>query len=271
MKRLTGNVKTVITLLSLLVFGIMTGCSSDHSLNPLSPAEPTFVETLERTFDMSGAVLLNAESINGSINITGTTGSKVEIHARKVVSAPSLSEAEHFAREVHVFILEEGESIRVFCEYPDPPDRIHVEVSYEIECPRGTDLRLYTTNGGCRITGMRASVHAGVTNGYIDADIAELSGENTYYVTNGYIAIGAHEGIAPLTAATTNGNISMTLHGDFSGTLDARTVTGSIHCDYPKAVYSLTDPHTLTGTLGDGGPTPIVLRTVTGSISLQSY
>jgi len=271
MKKHAEDIKAILAILSLLLIWLMTGCSHDHSSHPFSPSSPSHIETLEQKLDTTGPVLLNAETINGTIEVDGTAGSQVEIYIRKEVTAPSKIVAEDFAREVQVHIIEQGESIRIYCEYPDPPDRVNVEVSYVIGCPRNTDLGLYTTNGSCHVTGMSASVQAAVTNGYINADMAVLNDAVSFYTTNGYVNVAIPGGVAPLTAAAANGNISLRLHENFSGTLNARTTNGSIHCSYPAIIYTNMDPHTLTGKLGDGGSTPVILGTTNGSIFVSSY
>ena len=271
MKKHAEDIKAILAILSVLLIGLMTGCSHDHGSHPLSPSSPSHVETLERTLYTTGPVLLNAETINGTIEVDGTAGSQVEIYIRKEVTAPSKSAAEDFAREVQVHIIENDESIRIYCEYPDPPDRVNVEVSYVIGCPRETSLELYATNGSCHVTGMSASVHAAVTNGYIDAYMAVLSNAVSFYTTNGYVNVAIPEGVAPLTAATTNGNVSLKLHDNFSGTLNASTTNGSIHCSYPVVVSHNMDPHTLNGKIGGGGSTPVILGTINGNIYFSKF
>jgi hypothetical protein len=271
MTALIDDLKAILAMLILMLLFFMTGCSLDDDHNPVSSSDPSFVEIMEQELGTEGIHTLDAETTNGIIEVIGTSSSRMSISIRKEVTAPTEIEAEEFARKVGIHIEEHAGTIRIYSKYPDPPHNVNVEVSYEIECPREIGLGLVAVNGICEVNSMRSSVHAAVINGYISAEMNELVGGGNFYVTNGYIDVGIHGGIAPLTAVTTNGNISVTLHRDFSGTFDASVIIGNIHCQQSCGECPIIGPCRITGSLGEGGPTRVVLSTTNGNISLANY
>jgi hypothetical protein len=284
-----GSIKknTLFVLVSLILIFLGAGCSEDNNSDPWSSWGPTYGEDLERWIDGQGVVLLDAETTNGSIDVNGSsgfgrtsgrninlevvTGTQVYVYARIEIHANSLAEAKEFAQEVQIHTVRNGDMIRVYSEYPEPPHHVNVSVSFEIECPREIDLRLNTLNGFCRVNGMIASVEAISTNGNVEADMVDLTGHCRFTTVNGLVNVGIHDGIAPLTATTLNGSVTMTLHTGYNGLLDAQTGNGLIHCNFPISDYDQVTPNHIRGTLGSGGSTPVTLRAANGSIYLNRF
>jgi DUF4097 and DUF4098 domain-containing protein YvlB len=269
----------VCTLLIFFLIFLAAGCSDEKGSNPFSSWNDFYGEEVERWMDGEGVDRIDVTTINGSIRVNGFTGfgvsggggDQIYIYARKEIGASSLKEAEEFAAQVEIQTIREGNTIRVFSEYPEPPPHIQVMVSFEIESPREVDLTLHTANGTCWVDGMIGAVQAATANGNVVADIIEITGDSRFTTINGVVDVGIRDGIAPLTGATVNGSITLRLHHGFDGILDAQTGNGEITCNFPIHDTGHNTPNHLTGTLGVGGSTPVSLSAVNGNIYLDLY
>lgn len=263
-----------------------------------------YTEQLDWTFDGADVSLIKAETTNGSISLLGSEQDQVTVKAWKQVSAPSKEKAEEFAQQVQVHVEQNGTEIHIYKEHPRPPLGYGVSVRYEISSPRTVGANLHTSNGAILIreidgaveavtsngavelqggTGdvnVRTSngkiqlqdamghVRANTSNGQIKAALKQLQ-EGVFNTSNGSINVNVREGNPPLTAKTANGSIRLTLPADFSGQLDAKTTNGRVHSDLPVSVTE-GSKRRLVGQIGEGGETTVKLRTVNGSIHLET-
>jgi DUF4097 and DUF4098 domain-containing protein YvlB len=247
------------------------GCGDDYGSNPLAPSDEVYVENLERNLDGTGLTLIDAETVNGTVTVKGSAGTEVVVNIRKKIYSHSKRKAEEFAKKVKIHTIRDGDRIRIYCDYPEPPGHTSVAVSYEIECPRDAALILCTVNGNVVIAGMTAAVNAVTVNGNIESSSYELRGEGRYCSTNGNVSVRIQNGSAPLTAFTINGSVYAALHTGFSGRLEAWTANGNIHCDLPIHGCHYHTPNHMTGSLGDGRNVPVNLSTTNGDIHLSKY
>ena len=280
-----------MTLSGFLLFAVFflllsfVGCTDSNITG--RTADEEYVENLERNLDATDATLMDVRTMNGQINVRGTTGTEVVVQIRKGVRAPTEQEAEEFAQKVEIHVERDGDQVRIYSEYPEPPEPIQVEVGYDIQCPARIDLRLEALNGGIDVgeiegmvdantangsvdvRGMRGPFHLISINGNIDAEIEALEGEGSFSTINGSVEVEVHSGRAPLMATTTNGSVEVTLPAGFSGRLEATTVNGRARSDFPmSAVVGFLQTH-LSGPLGEGGDTRVQLRTVNGNVTLK--
>lgn len=285
----TGFLK--MALAGFLLFAVsflllnFVGCTDSNIMG--RTADEEHVEILERSLDATEATLVDVRTMNGYINVRGGMGTEVVVQIRKEVRAPTQQEAEEFAQKVEIHVERDGNQVRIYSEYPEPPEPIQVEVSYDIQCPARIDLRLgtlnggidveeiegmidaNTTNGSVDVRGMRGPFYLASINGNIEAEIEALEGEGSFSTINGSVDVEVHSGRAPLTVTTTNGSVEVTLPADFSGRLEATTVNGRARSDFPmEMVVNLLQTH-LSGPLGEGGDTRVQLRTVNGDVTLK--
>ena len=276
-------------VLALFVMLLITGCHIDIDIsgtNPTLSSRERYTENLTRIVDGIGVERVVAQTSNGNIGVTGTTNGVVRVQIRKVVRAPSLLEAEAYAREVQIFVEKKGSAVYVRKEHPRFPKEVLVEVSYDILCPARLDVNLRTSNGNIEIQDMEAVTQVKTTNGNVQfrgnpgyleiktsngnirASVIQLRDVAQFETTNGRVAVVVHSGIAPISAVTTNGSIDVTLPADFSGKLEARTVNGRAQSvfDIPRPTGSRQNR--LSGTLGSGGDTLVQLRAVNGNVNL---
>ena len=276
----------------VLIFSVIffiTGCHIDIDIsdtNPTLSSRERYTENLTRIVDGIGAERIVVETSNGNIGVAGTSDGVVRVQIRKVVRAPSLSEAEDYARDVQVFVEIKGSMIHIHKEHPRFPRDVQVEVSYDILCPTRLDIDLRTSNGNIEIQDVEAVTQVKTTNGNVQfrgnpgyleiktsngnirASVIQLRDAAQFATTNGRVAVVVHSGVAPVSAVTTNGSIDVTLPANFSGQLDASTVNGRAQSAFDIPRPTRSRQNRLSGTLGSGGDTLVQLRAVNGNVSL---
>jgi DUF4097 and DUF4098 domain-containing protein YvlB len=244
-----------------------------------------YTEDLDWELDGANIEAIMAHTTNGSITFEGTSAKRITVQAHKMVRAPSMDEAEAFAQQVQIKIEQQEGMLRITKAHPKPPIGVDVSVSYVIQGPDKVNLTLETTNGKIlaeqvegvvktrstngkiRLNAITGQVEARTTNGGIQVEVIGLNDESRFDTTNGSINVGVQHGIAPIRANTSNGSINLTLPADFSGQLDAQTVNGKITSELATILERQSRTH-LIGQIGEGGDTPLKLRTTNGSIRL---
>ena len=280
-----GHVLVLFVMLLITV----TGCHIDIDIsdtNPTLSSREQYTENLTRIVDGIGVERIVAGTSNGNIVVAGTTDGVVRVQIRKVVRAPSLSEAEDYARDVQIFVKRRGSAVHVYKEYPRFPRDVQVEVSYDILCPARLDIDLRTSNGNIEIQDVEAVTQVKTTNGNVQfrgnpgyleiktsngnirASVIQLRDMAQLETTNGRVTVVVHSGVAPISAATTNGSIDVTLPAGFSGKLDASAVNGRAQSAFDVPRPTGSRQNRLSGTLGSGGDTLVQLRAVNGNVSL---
>lgn len=205
-------------------------------------------------------------SPNGGIQVEGRDRDDVSVRA--IVHARADSESR--AREIlgQIEIRADGTRIRTEGPRMNGPRDEGWHVNYRVLAPRSTDLQLESTNGGLDVTGIEGDLDLDTTNGGIS--LAEASGGVRAHTTNGGIDIrlsGSTWRGSGLDAHTTNGGIRLTVPDGFAARLEAETVHGDIHTDFPITVQGRIGKE-LSGDLNGGGPT-VRLETTNGGISIR--
>lgn len=246
-----------------------------------------FSEELDWTLDGTDITVISAETTNGAITLQGSVQDKVIVHAVKRVRAWNRANAEKFTKEVQIHVERRGKEIKIYKKHPKPPSGIGIKVNYEIQCPSTVDVNLTasgkieingvegavgasTINGRIKLHGGVGRIHTVTRNGKIEASVKQLTEEGTFVTSNGSVDVEIREGVAPVSARTSNGSINLKLPGDFSGQLDAKTITGRVHSDFPVP-FTDTSKKRLSGKIGEGGPAMVELRTENGNINLRKW
>jgi hypothetical protein len=285
-KRKTLLIAGLGMVLTILIS--LGGCESTSIFG-----EDQYVEKVDRTLDAAGVSVIDAQTENGAITLVGSTRALVIVQAFKEVRASNLRNAEEFAEEIQVFVVREGNQIRIYKTHPKPPRGMNVNVRYDIQSPSNLDLNIQTTNGKITISDVdstvyavtsngkielhRASGHANLhtSNGAIAASLGTLREEGVFSTSNGSIDVKIRNGVASVVATTSNGSIDLTLPDNFSGQLDAKTTNGHVSSEVPVLVHvtrgqNLKSNH-LVGQIGEGGDPTVTLRSSNGNIHLDMW
>lgn len=165
---------------------------------------------------------------NGGIKVKGTNRKDILIRSCIQAWARSESEAKELANKVSI---ETGNVIRARGENGEDDswknDRQNWSVSYEIEVPRNTNLKLTTLNGGIAISQVEGNVEFEAVNGGIV--VYDAGGNVRGRTKNGGIAVvlsGKGWKGDGLDLETTNGGVNLSVSNDFAADIESSTVNG---------------------------------------------
>jgi hypothetical protein len=211
----------------------------------------------------------------GKLDIDGRTNGGIRVKAwsretvlvRAQVQAWADTEAEARALVGQVRVTAAGGQVR--SEGPGSQmSHNGWSVSYEVFVPTRTDLALKTHNGGIHVADVRGRIEFEAVNGGVT--LSRLAGAVHGQTVNGGLSIelaGKRWDGEELDAQTTNGGVTMAVPDGYSARLEAGTVNGGVHVDFPVTVQGEIGRN-LTLTLGAGGPM-VRARTTNGGVSIR--
>jgi DUF4097 and DUF4098 domain-containing protein YvlB len=228
-------------------------------------------ETEEFTFEVDRGARLSLENINGSIEITGGSGSKVDIVARKKAGK------QEYMDDLRVVIDADSDYVRIETRHPDSEggwfkwgNNSSGSVSYELTVPADMNLdAIETVNGDVDIERVEGEVKASTVNGSLnvsglmsDVDLETVNGS----VRAEFETLGDGQRV---NAEAVNGKIVLVLPANASARIEAETVNGSIDADdFGLEAEKGFVGRDLSGRIGDGDAR-ISLDTVNGSIRIN--
>lgn len=217
------------------------------------------------------------KGINGNVRAEPSGGSEVEVVANKHAKRSNPS-------EVQIKVIEHPGGVTICAVYPSgTPGRINectvgerwsshtrnndVAVDFTVRVPAGLRFAGRTVNGEVATGAMNGDVEAYTVNGGIDISAAGYAEAKT---VNGSISASMGNANWPrdLSFETVNGDINLNLPEATSVTVDAETLNGGIHSDFPVTVQGRLSRRRMTGTIGDGRH-QLRLKTVNGSINMR--
>lgn len=252
-----------ILVMPLLVFTV--ACDELVSDDP--------IEEHDNSFEVSGAVTVDVDVFNGSIDIHGSETGTVRVQARVTRADRVDYSATQFGNSVQVSATRMGGS-----GLNSP------SVDVEISAPSTSVLVLRTSNGPVELRNFSSGATVRTSNGRISVD--GLSGDLEAETSNGAIEVSGFTGTAQLETSngnirftgtlvagsdnemtTSNGSVTVDMPETASIELDASTSNGSVSSDLPITVSSSGTNH-LEGVIG-GGAAELHVRSSNGSISIR--
>lgn len=234
-------------------------CSSSHFRdNDLI----SYAEMREQRLPSASTNYINPGQ-NGSIKVHGWNNADVLVKACIQAAAPSESEARGVASQVA--ITRGAGSIEP--SGPATGDRLYWGVSYEVWVPNGSNLKVDANNGSISVDTVRGQIRFHTSNGSVH--LSDVGGDVDGSTTNGSVTVelaGNGWNGNGLHVETTNGSVKLELPENFSAQIQASTVNGRVHSDFPITV-SGDIGKSMSFQLGSGGPT-IEARTVNGSVHI---
>lgn len=262
-------------LIAAAVLGPVTAWAHDEH------ADDKRAKRVGENFEWSGRIAsgksIEVKGVNGGITAEASTGTQVEVVARK-------SGRRSDPDEVTIEVIEHAGGVTICAVYPSPRGREpnecgpgekgrmntrdnDVKVEYTVRVPAGVRFIGRTVNGGIEARGLKADVEAYTVNGSIELVTRGVARAST---VNG--SIEAAMGTAAtdeLEFETVNGGITLTVPAGSGAEIHASTVNGDISTDFPLTVKGKFSRRSISGTIGRGGP-PLNLSTVNGDIRLRS-
>lgn len=210
---------------------------------------------------------VGVETSNGGIRVTG--GDRNDILVRALVMAQGRTEED--ARDVLKQVRITTDGGRVDTDGPRSSgwrDRSGWWVSFRIETPSTTDVRLRSSNGSLNVTGVKGTMNLRTSNGSIR--LTDVAGDVEADTSNGSVVAtlsGSSWDGAGLDVTTSNGSVRLELPESYNAQLTAGTSNGSLNLDFPVTVRGRIGREIET-TLGSGGA-PIKVRTSNGSVRIR--
>lgn len=251
-------------------------------------------ETINRTFKVAAGenvskLLVN--NVNGSIHVTGGTGSEFQVKVEKHVRAESQSDLDRAKHDVMVDMSQDGNSVKLYESGPfrtrdgvnwsSGRYRYSVTFDYEIQAPSGAQLELKELNGAIEVKNASGNFKVNTLNGKID--MQEIEGSGSVKSLNGAVRVAfTRNPAAESSFDTLNGPIDIyfqpslnadiafkTLHGGVYSDFDVTTVPTVIKSDGSGARFIYRTGGDMKVRAGTGGPA-LSFRTLNGAIRLHS-
>jgi hypothetical protein len=221
-----------------------------------------FQETVDESRPLAANGELSLENTNGSVRLAAWDEARVRIEAVKHAAS------ERALEELKVEIVGEGDRLTVRTRHPRPRwIGGSGRVDYRVSVPRGVRARVRNVNGRVEVDGVAGAVEAGTVNGSVEVTGAGSEVEASAVNGGVEVEMARVDPSGRSRLSTTNGSIRLTLPRDASAEIEARTVNGSIGCDFDVADARKTRRR-LEGRIGAGGAR-FDLGTVNGSVHVD--
>jgi hypothetical protein len=242
---------------------LLSGCNLNISLKAEARDQWT------RQYTLAAGGTLDLRNSNGLIQVETVDGDRVDITAERVVQAATDQAAKDALAAFEIQESASSDRIALDASNRGPNlSNINRRVDFHVRLPRGSHVRLVTTNGNIEVTGpLTGAFQAETTNGQVEATGLENNARAS--TTNGSVSLQLDR-IGPdgVTCETTNGRIAVGLPPSANARLSARVTNGAIHTEGLSLNVSEQSRRRLEATLGSGGP-PIDLETTNGAIEVR--
>ena len=264
----------------LLIAGLLIGIGA-----VVVAQEPAADRVTVPLSDPSRPALIDVSLVQGSITVRGANRQDVVVTARGEPDRPSrrfdpdASGLRRIPQTAGFRISEEGNRIKVSS---DSPNR---SMTFEIEAPTRTNLKLSTvnggeivvenidgeidvsnTNGGIALNNVAGSVQAGTTNGSVRATLTRVTAERAMAFTS------------------LNGTVDVTLPPSTRANLRMRSDNGDVYSDFDVQLapsspvvqetrsgngrYRISRNRSIVGSINGGGP-EFELRTFNSNVYVR--
>lgn len=208
--------------------------------------------TIHDSFDLASRGRVAIDNIFGSIEITGTSGNRVEMTVIETIEAEDDQALERARQEVELLIDNSDALLDLFVDGPfrDRDDRnrwssrqwesrYQVHYDFVLEVPAGVTIELKTVNEGeIAVTGVRGDFEVSNVNGGVE--MGGLAGSGTVRTVNGPIKLDF--AASPTSASefvTVNGNVDVSFPHDLSADLRLETSWGELWSDFQVTPLSM--------------------------------
>jgi len=224
-------------------------------------------DTWSKSYPLNANGRLEIINTNGTINVSASSSSQVEVHAERVARAGTPQAAKELLEKSQ--IKEDVSSDTVHLESKSPGFGFHgsVNVAYTVRVPTGASVHLQDTNGRIIVDGLKHETRLQTTNGQIEGK--HLDGEVKATTTNGGVELQMNAVSKDIEVQTTNGQVSLEIPKSATAQIAARVTNGHIAVNdlSVQADDDNTRRHYNARVNGGGGPR-IQVETTNGGISI---
>ncbi len=221
------------------------------------------------TFDLDSGGRFSLENVNGSVSVTGGSGSEV------IVTAYKKADNQKALDGIEILIDATSERISIDTKLPKSKGWFGgnsggASVSYEVSLPATSNLdSISSVNGGVDISGVFGNIEAETVNGGID--VADISADASLETVNGSIdaVVSSLTADQRIQLETVNGKINVRIPANSDVTLTAETVNGGINADdFGIEAEKGLIGRSLRGQVGDGSAR-LSADTVNGGVKIR--
>jgi DUF4097 and DUF4098 domain-containing protein YvlB len=223
-----------------------------------------------RTYQLADGGELHIGNTNGRIDVEGTDGTAVEVHAERIAKAAT----DEGARELlpRIKINEDVKPNRIAID----TERMSgimlgagVEVRYVVRLPKKAALDVSNTNGIITLKALNGKIKARTTNGGVRG--YDLTGGVDAETTNGGVDVDfASVGLESIKLTTTNGGVSIGLPDSAKADVVATCTNGGIRVENAKLEVSEQSRRRVEGKMNGGGAS-IELSTTNGGVRIRGH
>lgn len=203
-------------------------------------------ETFDRTLPMAQGGTLKLRNFSGDVQITGTSGQEIVIHAVRKATRERLD-------NIKLDVQASGSTIEIEANRRNPnweeKDNNVVETQFEIQVPYETRLDLYAFSGSLRVRELAGQVKAQTFSGNIDVDVSRSSDTPS------------------IEAETFSGDITARVPPGANGRVEFNTFSGELRADLPLTMQR-GSRRSISAGLGSGGGERLEFKTFSGDVKL---
>jgi hypothetical protein len=211
--------------------------------------------TLSETIPFDAKRALIVANVNGSIRVTGASGSEIRLVAVERISARTRDRIEQARREVKLSIHETADAVVICADGPfrEPDDctewrddyrwdpRYEVEYEIELQVPHRIELDLHTIQGDINVRDVDGDFDVTGVKGGIE--MTRIAGSGRAKTVNGPVRVGfVGNPESDSDFKTINGEIDITFPPGLSADMSFKTMNGDIFTDFD---YETLPPRTV--------------------------
>jgi DUF4097 and DUF4098 domain-containing protein YvlB len=221
--------------------------------------------TMHQSYPLNKNGSVSVKNVHGDVTIQVWDKNEVDLKATKRGPSDNLD-------LVQIDVVATTDRFIVESKYPKFHNNVDVSVTYELTVPRGATLEdVSNVNGEVEITGVEGEIGVSTVNGSlrVDGSRAPVNAESV----NGNVRVqwASFPQKGEISMHTVNGRLELRVPAqDVNADVQASSLNGSIHSDFPILVHEGFLSHKLDGRIGNGGVT-ITLKTVNGGINIDKY
>jgi DUF4097 and DUF4098 domain-containing protein YvlB len=251
--------------------------------------------TERKTF--TGARELIIDNINGSIEVSASTGATVEVDVEKSIRARSQDRIDLGKKELSLAVKQDGGLVQVMvdgpfrCHCADNSVNFHgaqvydFTYNFKVRVPRDLFLELKTVNDSrILVEGTSGDYKISNVNGAIE--MREVEGSGSVHTVNGGVKVSfARNPKAATSFKSVNGTLDVTFRGGLNADARMKTMNGGLFTDFAvtslPATSTVTQPerrnggfvwksNRMTGVrIGSGGP-ELSFETLNGNVLIKN-
>jgi hypothetical protein len=239
---------------------------------------PEVIEYFEEEYNANENTTINAQTINGGIEIISWDGESVLVNATKKSRYGTDD-----LKNIKIKVTENNNQISIVIQLPDSAG--HRSVDLDIKVPYNVSVgKISSTNGGIEISEVKGNADVSTTNGGVvvkDTDgyvkvvtnnggivIENTTGIDHVTSTNGGIVVEIFDIMDDVVIQTTNGGVTAFINQELNANIDVTAVNSDISVEDLEISTIESSYNYLRGTLGEGGD-KITISSTNGDINIH--